>query len=47
MTRTPLNPPKPGLCSRVNAAMVFSLTRQPSARSAAVIRGEFWHGTRL
>ena len=27
-------------CSRIKAATVFSLTRQPSSRSAAVIRGD-------
>jgi hypothetical protein len=27
-------------CSRISAATVFSLTRHPSSRSAAVIRGD-------
>jgi len=27
-------------CSRISAVTVFTLTRQPAARSSAVIRGE-------
>ena len=40
----PLRPPRPGRaarpCSRISAATVFSLTRQPASRSALVIRGD-------